>query len=75
MCEPIYDIFRGAMGVDAVWLESVCGLDKARERMEQLAATTPGIYFVYNAQSHSVLACADTRRSVWSFFRRNRKIA
>ena len=75
MYEPIYDIFRGAIGVDAVWLESVCGLDKARERMEKLAAATPGFYFVYSVRSHSVLACADTRKSVWSFSRRTRKTA
>jgi hypothetical protein len=76
MNEPAFDIFRGGIGSgDEVWLESVSGLDKARERMEQIAAAKPGLYFVFSPRSYSILACADTRKSLLSFFRRNRKIA
>jgi hypothetical protein len=76
MNEPTFDIFRGAIGSrDEVWLEAVSGLDNARERMEQIAAAKPGLYFIFSPRSHSVLASADTRRSLLSFFRRNRKIA
>jgi hypothetical protein len=76
MGEPTFDIFRGAIGSgQEVWLEIVSGVENARQRMEQLAASTPGRYFVFSPRSHSVLACADTRKPVLRFFRRKRKIA
>jgi len=75
MDEPTFDICRGTIGKDEVWLEAVPGLENARYRMEQIAAADPGLYFLFNARGHSVVACADTRESILSFFRRNKKIA
>jgi len=76
MDEPMFDIFRGAIGSgDEVWLESVSGLENARQRMEQIAAATSGLYFLFNLQSHSVLACADTRKPALPWLKRKAKIA
>ena len=60
--EPTYDIFRGAIGAgDERWLEAVSGLENARKRMKEIAAAKPGLYFLFHAHNHSVVACADTR--------------
>jgi hypothetical protein len=76
MGEPTFDIFRGAIGTgDEVWLEAVSGLEKARQRMQQIAAAEPGLYFVFSIQSHYVLACADTRKSALPSLARKAKIA
>ena len=63
MDEPTFDIFRGATDRDAVWIEAVSGLSSARRRMEEIAAGSPGQYFVFGPQSHSILARIDTRKS------------
>lgn len=61
MPEPTYDIFRGAIGSgEEEWVEAVSGLLKAHRRMEQIAATKPGLYFLFNVQAHVVVASADT---------------
>ena len=75
MNEPVFDIFRGAIGVDEVWLEAVPGLSNARQRMEDLAAAKPGLYFIYSARTHSIVSCADTRESVLRSVQRRAKIA
>jgi hypothetical protein len=62
MSEQTFDIFSGTSDKDARWLESVEGLSKTRERMERLAEVRPGAYFLYNPQSHSILAKADTTK-------------
>jgi hypothetical protein len=56
MKEPTFDIFSGASDKDALWVEAVEGLSKARERMEQIAAEKPGPYFLFSGASHSILA-------------------
>ena len=53
--EPRFDIFSGTPDKDAVWVECVCGLSNARERMERIAAQKPGRYFLFSVLSHSVL--------------------
>ena len=76
MCEPTFDIFSGAIGSGTeVWLDAVSGLENARRRMEQIAAGKPGLYFVFSLHSHSVLACADTRKFALWFFPRKSKTA
>ena len=76
MWEPTFDIFRGAIGSgDEVWLEAVSGLENAQERMEQIAAAKPGIYCVFSPHSHSIIACADTRKPALPWLKRNAKSA
>ena len=58
--EPTFDIFSGDPTQNPIWLEPVIGLSTARQRMEQIAAAKPGQYFLFNVQSHSVLAKVDT---------------
>jgi hypothetical protein len=62
MGEPTFDIFMETMGKDVMWMQAVSGLENARQRMEQIAAAKPGMYFLFSARSHSVLARADTRK-------------
>ena len=61
MHQTIFDIFRGAGESDATWIEVVEGLSSARQRIEQLAAASPGRYFVFDSQSRSVVAQIDNR--------------
>jgi len=56
MKEPELDIFSGKTERDAIWLESVKGLEVAIARMEQIAAEKPGQYFVFSTASNTVLA-------------------
>jgi hypothetical protein len=60
MAEPTFDIFSGMPGESAIWLEAVMGLANARHRMEQIAAKTPGKYFLFSIQSHAVIERIDT---------------
>jgi len=76
MAESTLEIFRGAIGSGTeVRLEAVSGLENARRRMEQLAAASPGLYFVFSTHGHSILACADTRKSALPSITRNNEIA
>jgi hypothetical protein len=75
MAEPTFDIFRGTTDKDAVWVEAVTGLSDARRRMEEIAAATPGRYFVFGLESNAVLARIDTRKSVPSSYKRKAKSA
>lgn len=63
MREPTFDIFRGAIGSgEEVWLEAVCGRENAKQRMEQIAARSPGRYFLFDVHHHFVVDCADTTK-------------
>jgi hypothetical protein len=64
MNEPTFDIFRGTTDKDAMWVEAVDGLSVARARMEAIAATKPGAYFVFSPSNHAVLARIDTRKNL-----------
>jgi hypothetical protein len=50
-----FDLFAGAPDRDAAWLETVVGLEAAKERVNELAAENPGEYFVFHSRSHTVL--------------------
>jgi len=62
MGERKFDIFKGYIGKDVVWLQSVSGLDNARQRMEQIASESPGVYFLFSRLTHSICARIDTRK-------------
>jgi hypothetical protein len=61
--ESRFDIFSGAPDKDAMWIEAVPGLTKARERMEQIAQEIPGRYFVFSTHSRGLLASIDTTKN------------
>jgi len=58
--EARFDIFSGQIDKNALWIETVEGLSRARERMEQIAAEKPGQYFIFSPLSHAVLAQVET---------------
>jgi hypothetical protein len=41
---------------DAVWLETVEGLEAAQRRMEEIATRKPGVYFIFSSGDRSVVA-------------------
>jgi hypothetical protein len=59
---PKFDIFSGSVDKDAIWIEAVEGLGNAKDRMDELAAKSPGKYFVFCGFSHTVMAVTDTRK-------------
>ena len=61
MTVPQYDIFSGSGQNDALWLECIEGLDAARDRMYEIAAQRPGMYYVLNLQARLLVAKTDTR--------------
>ncbi len=60
MKEPSFDLFSGMPNSNPVWLETVEGLSNARARMHEIAAQTPGQYFVFSVGSRTVLAQTET---------------
>lgn len=66
MSQPTFDIFSGTTDRDAMWMEAVDGLASARERMEEIARTRPGRYFVFAQRSCAILARIDTRKRLES---------
>jgi hypothetical protein len=72
----MFDIFSGAAAdKDAMWVEAVSGLANAQRRMNELAAQTPGQYFVDSQESRSVVAQTDNRKSTAPSFEGESKIA
>lgn len=63
--EPQFDIFSGEINKHPMWLETVEGLDRARERMTRIAAEKPGHYFVYDSYAGKVVAetCATVSKA------------
>lgn len=60
--EPRFGIFSGSFDSDALWIETVAGFAKARERMEQLARQVPGKYFVFSIHVRGARASVDTSK-------------
>jgi hypothetical protein len=57
-----FDIFESSDSKnDALWLECIEGLDAARDRMYEIAAQRPGMYYVLNLQARLLVAKTDTR--------------
>jgi hypothetical protein len=63
MHEPTYDIFSGAIDNQPLWLESVQGLDTAREHMKKRSEEKPGHYFLFSYATNTVLALIDNSDS------------
>jgi hypothetical protein len=54
--ERRFDIFSGKVDHKPVWLETVEGLECARDRMARRAVEKPGFYFIYDSSTQTVLA-------------------
>jgi hypothetical protein len=60
MPDATYDIFSGQMSNAAMWLEAVEGLGNAYQRMTELAANSPGCYFIFCTRTHTVRGFINT---------------
>jgi len=60
MQEPTFDIWSGIPEKSGKWLETVAGLGNARRRMKELAAQTPGKYFIFSVWNSCVLDQIET---------------
>jgi hypothetical protein len=58
--ESTFDLFSGVGKQDAVWLESVAGLENAKRRMERRAIEKPGAYFVFDLSADAIVAKTDS---------------
>jgi hypothetical protein len=58
---PKYHVFSGNFrDKGGLWLESVEGLEAAKERVRQLSEKSPGHYYVFCAKTLQPLASIDT---------------
>ena len=55
MSSPCLDIFRKDAHGNPVWITTVPDLDDARHQLSELAQTLPGVYFVFDHATHSVV--------------------
>jgi hypothetical protein len=56
-----FSVFSGCFGDDdAVWLESVDGLEAACNRMKEIAGERPGKYFVFSSSAKKAVESIDT---------------
>ena len=54
-----FELFSGTIEQAPIWVESVTGLGWASERLRDLAAESPGPYFIFHAASNSVVQSVD----------------
>jgi hypothetical protein len=50
-----FDIFKRLPDGHPIWVKAVDGLEEARNQLARLAASSPGEYFIYNAQNGGIL--------------------
>ena len=59
----IFEIFSGRFGdKDALWIETCEGLAESYQKMLQIAADTPGTYFVLSGYDLTCVASIDTSK-------------
>jgi len=51
-----YDIFRKDLLGTPVWMEAVQDLETASRRVRELAARSPGEYFVFSQESQEIVS-------------------
>ena len=56
-----YDIFRKDLLGTPVWMEEVQDLETASLRVRELAARSPGEYFVFSQQSQEIVSSTPPR--------------
>jgi hypothetical protein len=64
--EPLFVIFSELTDGRVAWLEPVEGLANAQRRMNQIAAEKPRVYFVYDAQTASIVTSMNTAKELRS---------
>jgi hypothetical protein len=60
----LFDIFSGLSPQDesALWLEAVEGFEQAQARMNDIAVSRPGCYFMLRLTDKQMFASVDTRK-------------
>ena len=61
LANDTFDVFSGNSDRDAMWIESVVGIDQARARMQEIAESEPGRYFIFYARSGRVIVRIETK--------------
>ena len=56
MSSASYDILRRHSDGSFIWLEAASELSRAKDRLQQLNAATPGEYFVFDQKSQQIVA-------------------
>jgi hypothetical protein len=56
MSSASYDILRRHGDGSLIWVEAASELLHAKDRLQQLNATTPGEYFVFDQKSQQIVA-------------------
>jgi len=56
-----YDIFRKDLLGTPVWMEAVQDLETASHRVRELAARSPGEYFVFSQRSQEIVSSTPPR--------------
>jgi hypothetical protein len=62
MEESMFHIYAGTPGGNAKWLGAASELASAQKDMEDLAAKTPGQYFIFNTWTSCVLSQLNTQK-------------
>lgn len=52
----VFDIFKKLPDGKPLWITAVKGFEEARQHLHNLAAKTPGEYFIYSEMSGDVIA-------------------
>jgi hypothetical protein len=60
MTVPKYHIFSGVRDKSGLWLDSIEGLEAAKERIRQLSEKSPGHYYVFCAKTLQPITFVDT---------------
>jgi hypothetical protein len=55
-----FDIVSGSVDRGIFWIDSIEGLDAAKQRVDMIAADRPGKYFVFDVHENLVLYSVDT---------------
>jgi hypothetical protein len=66
MTIPAYDIFRAEADGAVLWLESATTIDEARARAQELAANSPGEYFILSHRTGNKLGIEPSSSSLSS---------
>lgn len=61
MSSPALDIFKKDVRGNPVWVDAVEDLDDARSRLNQLALTLPGEYFVFDQRTRQIVASCSVK--------------
>jgi hypothetical protein len=60
----VFDIFSGDTDRDALWIEAAPGIEQARQRMGEIAAATPGSYFLFHTATRQIVERVSSAQAI-----------